>query len=604
MNQRLRQCSRDRSRQICMLVTLLVAALLFPVVNQAHGPDPNRKPSKLDRVLRNAADMGDTSTKRVIVRTRPGKTAAVADRVQKRGDRIAADHRRLQAFTAFVRGNELQALAADPDVASVSIDAVITAGSTGSGSATSSDVQNLLTASLGLGDTKYDGDHVGVAVIDSGLELSEDLSGGRADRFFDFTAGGRAAHPYDDYGHGTHVATLIAGKGKRSEVDVTRLQNGKPVRVRVARFAGVAPKARVISLRVLDRNGGGYTSSVLRAIEFAIEHRDELKIDIINLSLGHPIYESPETDPLVQAVEDAVRAGIVVVTSAGNYGMNQETGEIGYAGITSPGNAPSAITVGATDTHDTADHNDDIVAPYSSRGPAWYSGLAKPDIVAPGSRLVAVGAYAGALYRRHPERRVSGNPQDPAPRYLRLSGTSMAAAVTSGVVARMIQANREGHDAPLTPNTVKGILEFTALPLTAADPLSQGAGELNGEGAVRLAEQIDPGVPVGTWWLEGPVSPWSVVDGQSITWSQTLVWGNALVWGNTVYENRVMWAQTIVWGSTVVRGSALVWGNTDLVWDNPSVWSQTIVWGNSSLTPTNGGTLGPTTIVWGNLADY
>ncbi len=143
----------------------------------------------------------------------------------------------------------------------------------------------------------------------------------------------------------------------------------------------------------------GYTSSVLRALEFAIENKDKLNIDIINLSLGHPVYESPSTDPLVRAVEDAVRAGIVVVTSAGNYGLNQETGEAGYAGITSPGNAPSAITVGALDTHETVDRSDDTVAPYSSRGPAWYSGLAKPDLVAPGHRLVAVGAYSGSLVR-------------------------------------------------------------------------------------------------------------------------------------------------------------------------------------------------------------
>ena len=84
------------------------------------------------------------------------------------------------------------------------------------------------------------------------------------------------------------------------------------------------------------RNGAGYTSSVLQAIEFAVANRDRLNIDVINLSLGHPIYESPATDPLVQAVEAATRAGIVVVASAGNYGLNEETGQVGYAGLLRP----------------------------------------------------------------------------------------------------------------------------------------------------------------------------------------------------------------------------------------------------------------------------
>ena len=201
-------------------------------------------------------------------------------------------------------------------------------------------LENVLISALGLADTPYDGDKVGIAVIDSGLEKSGDLSGGRADRFFDFTADGRAGHPYDDYGHGTHVATLIAGKGKDSETDVDELQDGKLHRTKVALYRGIAPKARIISLKVLDREGAGFTSSVLRALEFAIENRDKLKIDIINLSLGHPIYESPSTDPLVRAVEDAARAGIVVVASAGNHGLNQETGEVGYAGSRRPETPP------------------------------------------------------------------------------------------------------------------------------------------------------------------------------------------------------------------------------------------------------------------------
>ena len=97
-----------------------------------------------------------------------------------------------------------------------------------------------------------------------------------------------------------------------------------------------------------------------------------------------------------------------------------------------------------------------------------------------------------------------GRNGDKKARYLRLSGTSMAAAVTSGVVALMIQANREGHEAPLTPNAVKAILEYSALPLAAVDPLTQGAGGLNGAGAVLLAETIDPQRAVGAWWMTAP----------------------------------------------------------------------------------------------------
>ena len=201
------------------------------------------------------------------------------------------------------------------------------------------------------------------------------------------------------------------------------------------------------------RNGAGYTSSVLGALEFAIENRDKLKIDIINLSLGHPFTNRPRPIRSCAPWKTPTRAGIVVVASAGNYGMNQETGEVGYAGITSPGNAPSAITVGALDMHDTADRSDDTVAPYSSRGPAWYSGVAKPDLVAPGHRLVAVGAYAGSLYERYAERRVWGRGAEKKSRYFRLSGTSMAAAVTSGVVALMVEANRETVPTRRSPRT-------------------------------------------------------------------------------------------------------------------------------------------------------
>lgn len=595
-----------------LVAVALAAVLSHPVVNHARIGEPNRK---LDRVLRNAVASGDKTPKRVIVRTRSGRTSSVADRVNKHGDHIEAEHRRLDSFTATVHGDDLQALEGNPDVEAVSIDAVITADQvTQETVSEGARVENLLVSALGLDDTAHDGDKVGIAVIDSGLEKSSDLSGGRADRFFDFTSDGKGGSAYDDYGHGTHVATLIAGAGKDSERDTDVHENGHLHHTKLALYRGVAPKARIISLKVLDRNGAGFTSSVLRALEFVIENREKLKIDVVNLSLGHPIYESPATDPLVRAVEDAVRAGIVVVAAAGNYGLNQATGELGYAGITSPGNAPSAITVGAMDLHDTVDRGDDTVAPYSSRGPAWYSGLAKPDLVAPGHQLVAVGAYSGSLYERYAERRVWGRSGEKKARYLRLSGTSMAAAVTSGVVALMVEANKERYESPLTPNAVKAILEYTALPLHGADSLTQGTGGLNGAGAVLLAEKIDPGRPIGAWWLTEGVSPWTSIDGQSLSWSQSVIWGNRVASGNVAFVNRIAWAQDADWGDTVIWGThdgdtviwgtddTVIWGTTDVVWGDPSVWSEHVIWGSGLVGTTDGsGVLGPNTVIWGTL---
>ena len=188
---------------------------------------------------------------------------------------------------------------------------------------------------------------------------------------------------------------------------------------------------------------------MISAIEFVTENKDRFGVDIINLSLGHPIYEPAATDPLVQAVEAAVRAGIVVVVSAGNYGVSSITGLSGYAGVLSPANAPSAITVGSVKAFETNTRIDDRVDLYSSRGPTWYDGGAKPDLVAPGHGLVAAAAKSSSLYTDNPSLRVGDA-------YLRLSGTSMAAGVVSGTVALILEASRAAYPtSSLAPNAVK-----------------------------------------------------------------------------------------------------------------------------------------------------
>jgi serine protease AprX len=331
---------------------------------------------------------------------------------------------------------------------------------------------------------------------------------------------------------------------------------------------------------------------------------------VINLSLGHPIYEPAAKDPLVRAVEAASRAGIIVVAAAGNQGFNAARGESGYGGIVSPGNAPSAITVGALMTKDTTSRDDDEVAPYSSRGPSWYDAFAKPDIVAPGHGLVSVAASNSTLYTNYPTSRAGTN-------YLRLSGTSMAAGVASGTVALLLEANKAAfpNGPPLTPNAIKAMLQYSSLQVrdasgVAYDQLTQGAGALNAAGAIDLARTTRTATPVGSNWWTTSVTPSSKIGGVDYMWSEHIVWGSHIVWGTSIATNEAEWGLDKTWGSSAVWESHIVWG-TDVVWASPHSWATHIVWGTNFIGAMSergdhivwGTAEDPKTTVWGNLAD-
>jgi hypothetical protein len=227
----------------------------------------------------------------------------------------------------------------------------------------------------------------------------------------------------------------------------------------------------------------------------------------------------------------------------------------------------------------------------------------------------------------YPQLRISAQDGE----YFRLSGSSMAAAVTSGVIAHMLEANRNtnGSDAPwLTPNAVKAALQYTALRVldhggSPADYLTAGAGSLNADGAIRLARAIRTRVSSGGDWLDPrlvPSKPTSLIAEQSLQWSQTVVWGTTILTGSTISVNHPAWATTVVWGTarTVVWGTArtVVWGTartvvwgTNVVWDTPDVWASTVVWGTSTIGVSIGSavvwgtTLGasPETFAWADL---
>src|SRR6185436_13193346 len=212
-------------------------------------------------------------------------------------------------------------------------------------------------------------------------------------------------------------------------------------------------------------------------IDWAVDHRRQYHIDVINLSLGAPVTQPYRDDPMCEAVERAVAAGIIVVAAAGNYGIDKEGRNV-FGGIATPGNDPSVITVGAVDTHDTAIRSDDTIAKFSARGPTRYDLVLKPDLVAPGTHVIGAEASGSYLSKTYPARHVAGNGSNA---YIQLSGTSMAAAVVSGTVALLLERREK-----LTPRDAKAVLQMTSSFMPDTGIVANGAGSLNALASINL----------------------------------------------------------------------------------------------------------------------
>jgi serine protease AprX len=288
---------------------------------------------------------------------------------------------------------------------------------------------------------------VTVAVLDTGIEPSQDLAG-RIVPVVDDRTGRTAACKdlsgedscRDSFGHGTFMAGLIAGDGTAA--------GGEPT--------GTAPDARVLSVKVAGKSGAADVSTVLAAVQWVVSFREKYDIRVLNLSLGTDSTASWEDDPLNYAVQEAWEAGIVVVVAAANTGP-------AAGSIAKPADDPWVVTVGAVDPMGTPGTGDDRVPDFSSRGPTRH-GVAKPDIVAPGARVRSLRVPGSTLDRAFP-------PSDTTSPYRAGSGTSMAAAVVSGVAATALQAHPE-----LTPDQLKHALKAAARPAASEEPSVVGSG--------------------------------------------------------------------------------------------------------------------------------
>lgn len=430
-------------------------ALLAPAPGSARPG-----PATAESILQDAeSDRRQRQAGRVRVIVQPSDKRAAVTLISHIGGTVVRRLDNVEAMVADVPIAWLETLRRAPAVRSVSPDRPMT----GTLHLTS-EVVGARWVHEYLG---FDGTGIGVAIIDSGVAPSHrDLEPNRVVQFVDFVR--FEAQPYDGYGHGTHVAGIIAGSGHESS-GATR---------------GIAPGAHLIVLKTLDEEGHGYISNAIAAIDYAIGQRAAYNIRVINLSVAAGVYESYRTDPLALAAARAVDAGIVVVTAAGNLGRSL-SGEVQTGGVTAPGNAPWVLTVGAASHNGTEDRSDDTVAPFSSLGPSSIDYVEKPDLVAPGTGIASLGDPGSTLFLRRPSARRWGTVAAEHAAYLSLSGTSMAAPVVAGAVAVMLQVNPS-----LSPAAVKAVLRTTADPLDGHSPLAQGAGLLNMQAAVALASRL------------------------------------------------------------------------------------------------------------------
>jgi serine protease AprX len=486
---------------------------------------------------------------------------------------------------------EVDELSADSLYDHLSGDPMVKVGMSISNQATAADQVRAGVAGglLGLGAIPgVNGQGIVVAVVDSGISPHAALTN-KVIANVSLVTGDSSVT--DKFGHGTHVAGIIAGNTTAAQ-PVTGLFNG-----------GIAPGVQLVNVRVLGADGWGQTSDVIAGIQWVIANRARYNIRVINLSLGHPVMEPSATDPLCEVVADAVRAGIVVVAAAGNDGIAADGSRV-LGGINSPGNSPMAITVGSLNTWGTAKRNDDTVTTYSSRGPTRFDGAVKPDVAAPGNKIVSLEAYGSRIPAEYSYLHRAGSGTNS---YMQLSGTSMAAPIVSGGVALLLQGTPS-----MGPSQVKMALQAGATYVPNGGLMGAGAGSVNFMASRKSASTLLGLLPSGLiggllaapsgamYWDQGTLAnrlyagkgirllsllqaplawlnvsllnigdlnligagnPLASMMPKWLLYGEVAGWtgGQSIMWGDSIYDPS---GQSIMWGDTYMTdGTSIMWGD-------------------------------------------
>src|SRR4051812_2664143 len=398
----------------------------------------------------------------VIVREQTGAGNAPERAVSAFGGSVGRQLDILNGFTARMPADRLDALRAVPGVASVTEDAGLSLQSTdveeqAAQAGSLYTIANKVTGASAMWDAGYTGKGVDVAVIDSGIVPVDGFNTpGKVVYGPDLSfEAGTPAENLDTYGHGTHMAGIIAGRDDAATDSVSGDSSN---------FVGMAPDARIVSIKVSDALGHTDVSQAIAAIDWVVDHGDEngLNIRVINMSFGTDGVQSYLLDPLAYAAEQAWHKGIVVAVAVGNEGF-------GTGKVNNPATDPYVLAVGSNEANGTADTSDDVASSFSNDG----DGTRNPDVVAPGEHVVSLRSPNSFLDQSHPAAAIEG-------RYFRGSGTSQATAVVSGAAALLLSQRPD-----LTPDQVKAILMGTAQHLPAATAAQQGSGLIDLAAAMK-----------------------------------------------------------------------------------------------------------------------
>jgi serine protease AprX len=559
-----------------MLVTLVLLALV-PVTQAQAGRMSDAvaaharsgKPDMVDVIVTYKAKPGQAEDKRA--KGLGGQVYRGFERLPMRAMRVP-EH----ALTALSNGSGVQFVSRDAEVSGTLNSARATAGE----------------PTIDSYNSSYRGTGVRIAVIDSGVAKHTDLSNVRQYSFLDGASPTQVlvdaeidsyqeAPLSDAFGHGTHVAGILAGDGTSNTEEY-----------------GLAHDASLFSLQVLNDQGSGTVSDTLAALDWLLQYGDAMNIRVVNMSLGKALEESIHDDPLVLAVDAVWDAGMVVVVAAGNYG------QYGYMTIGSPANSRKAITIGSlTDSQTGGDFSDDYLSTYSSRGPTLIDHVLKPDLIAPGNRVVSTisaGATLGELLGVKLGLMAACGGSDSkwtlsdsslslslhstadycSANYLELSGTSMAAPMVAATAAMMLD-----KDSSLSPDTIKARLMRSARKI-AGDPVATGTGVLDVEAALNesghmhtsalsplLALSDEDGVVI----IEDTGELWG-----DLQWSAEELWADGYLWARGfteaagyLWSDGYLWSRGYLWARSEMWADGYLWSRTEM-WADGYLWSRVV----------------------------